>query len=86
MAVKRKKLAPLPQTITIKRNEDQPESMELVAKAVLDIDAGFKRMMNSGVSRDLIVLLLHDMTKVGKPHIRAILSAAPKIADTYIKK
>lgn len=74
----------LPQTVTIKRDETQPESMELIAKAILDIDSGFKRMLSSGASRDLIVLILHDMTKVGKPDIRAILNAAPKIADAYL--
>lgn len=76
----------LPQTVTIKRDESQPESLELVAQAILDIDAAFKRMLAGRASTGLIVLLLHDMTGVGKPAIRTILAAVPKIADTYLKR
>lgn len=60
--------------------------MEIVAKSIIDVADGFRKMLNSGVRRELIVLLLHDMTKVGKPDIRTILQAAPKIADTYLDR
>lgn len=74
----------LPQTLTVKRSEQEPEAMELVAKAILDIQDAFARM--SRVAKPaLIVLILHDLTGVGKPAIRSILAAAPKIKETYLK-
>lgn len=81
-----KKTKQLPQTVTIKRDEKEPESMELVAKAILDIDAAFKRVSASGLRQRAITLLLYDMTKVSMGDIRAILDAAPKLADTYLRK
>jgi hypothetical protein len=74
----------LPQAVTIQRDEQDPESMELVAQAIIDIADGFAKMRKIAEDR-LIVLLLHDLTGVGKPSIRAILAAAPKIRDTYLR-
>ncbi len=76
----------LPQTVVIRRDETQPEQMELVAKAIIEIDQGFKRLLSAGATKELIVLLLHDMTKVGKPDIRAVLYAAPRIAEKYLTR
>lgn len=78
-----KKQKQLPQTITIKRDETQPENLELVAKAIIDLAEAFRRAEKI-LTRRALVVLLHDMTKVGIPAIRDILIAAPKIADTYL--
>lgn len=80
-----KKAKELKQAVTITRDEAQPEDMQLVAKAILDVADGFSKMNRVLTSRAL-ELLLHDMTKVGIPSIRAILHAAPKMADTYLRK
>lgn len=74
----------LPQKITIKRDESKPESMELVAKAILDIAEAVTTMRERGKDK-LIVLLLHDMTGVTKRDIQNILDAAPNIARTYLR-
>lgn len=76
----------LSQAITVKRSEAEPEALELVAAAILSVEQGFKKLLNAGASEALIVLLLHDMTKVGKPDIRAILKAAPRIAEVWLSK
>lgn len=75
----------LTQNVTIQRNETEPESMELVAAAILSVERGFKALLNSGASEGLIVLLLHDMTKVSKVDIRKILHAAPRISAQWLK-
>lgn len=81
-----KKTKTLPQTITIQRHETEPESMELIAKAILDIDVAFKRALNAGGKNRLIEILLRDMTQVSIVEIRKILAAAPKIAETYLTR
>lgn len=77
-------MKPLQQVVTIKRAENQPESMELVAQALLDIADGVKTLRNRAKD-NLLVLLLHDMTGVNKRDIKLILDAAPEIAGKYLK-
>lgn len=74
----------LPQTVTIRRNETEPEAMELVAEALIKVADGIDQMRKHATDR-LIVVILHDLTGVGKPAIRALLSAAPKIRAEYLR-
>lgn len=80
-----KKKRGLPQTLTVKRNEHEPESMELVAQSIIDLDAAFKRLLTGPLKAETIVLLLHDMTKLSRTDIRKVLEAAGKIRQTYLK-
>jgi hypothetical protein len=74
-----------PQTVTIKRNEHEPENMELVAKSIIEIADALKpaRLI---VKDKLLVLLLHDMTGVPKRSIQLILDVLPNIAGHYLVK
>lgn len=67
------------QTITVKRDEAQPESVELLADAIIKCADGLEKLRSGPLSQRAIVVLLHDLTKVGIPHIRAIIDAAPNL-------
>lgn len=72
------------QQVKVKLDEENPEPMELIAKAIIDLAAAYDKMKKSGVKDEVIVLLLHDYTKVGKPDIRRILSALPILKNVYL--
>lgn len=75
------------QTITVKSNEENPEPVELIAQAVIDIAAAFKRLENSRVKKRVIVLLLKDMTHgIGITEIETILDAVPKLETYFLKQ
>lgn len=71
--------------VTVKKSEP-PESTEILAEAIVRIGAGFQKLKQSGVNEKAIVLLLHDATGVGKPAIRQILDALPRLAGWYCRK
>lgn len=75
----------LPQTMTITRDEHEPESAELIAAAILKIAHAFEQLQASRLRPNLTVLLLHDMTKVPKKEINKILKAAPLLVGRYLK-
>ena len=67
---------------------DPPESTEIMAEAIIKISAAMDKMLNApgGLTREAIVILIHEATKVGKPHIRAVLDALPKLRGWYCRK
>jgi hypothetical protein len=72
-------------TITIKTNEENPEPLEVLASAIITISDGFDKINKSSLSRKAVVLLIHELTRVPKGHIEAILNAAPLLAKHYTK-
>lgn len=85
-----KKLKTKDQIVKIKVSEEDPESVELIAKSIVAVSDSFEKLLNSGLSERAIVLLLHDLIPgycgVGIKHIEAILKYAPKLKSTYSTK
>ena len=50
------------------------------------ISRAFKKMTNSGLKRETLVLLLSDSSGVGKPTIRFILNAMGRLETEYLEK
>lgn len=82
---KKSKQKTLPQTLTLRRDETQPESMEILAQSIIDIDIAFKRWENGPLKRHTIILLLADATKLPRRDVKRIIEAASKIRQTYLK-
>lgn len=75
------------QTITVKSNEENPEPIEIIAQAVIDVSDAFKKIENSRLSRRAIVLLIKDRCNgIGITEIETILNVVPKLKDYYIKQ
>lgn len=79
------KRTPLTQQVTILRNEKEPESLELVAQAILDIDAAFKRIVNGPIKQHVIVLLLSHETKISQRDVKKVLDAAARLRNTILR-
>lgn len=75
-------------TIKIKKNEEQPESVELLAKSIVQVAEGFEKVLNSPLTSRALVVLLQDgigQTKISKSQIRLVLEALPRLKGWYIK-
>lgn len=79
-------MAKTKQAVTIKTNEENPEPLEIIAQAVIDISKAFERIQKSRLSQRLIILLIQDQTKISHAKIRQILEVVPKLKDIYLKK
>lgn len=76
---------PTPTVKLIVKEGDEPQPVEIIEQAIMDLAAGMKRLNASRLRREAIVLLLHDASKVGKPDIRAILDSMDRLEDIFLK-
>ena len=74
--------------IRIKKNEENPESVELLAQSIIQVAEGFRKVLSSPLTQRGLVVLLHDgigQGKISKPQIRLVLEALPRLMGWYIK-
>lgn len=76
------------QNIKIIKNEEKPETPELLAASIVAIAEGFTKLTKGGITQRGIVTLLKDMPgmqKVGREEINLVLMNLPKLAGYYVK-
>jgi hypothetical protein len=74
--------------IKIKKNDEAPESVELLAQSIISVAEGFQRVLNSPLTQRALVVLLHDgigTTKISKSQIKLVIEALPRLKAWYIK-
>jgi len=77
------------QTIKIVKNEEAPESAELLAKSIVEVAEGFSKLQKSALTQRAIVVLLQDgigQGKITKEQIRLVLDNLPRLKAWYIKQ
>ena len=74
------------QQITVKVNEANPEPLEVLAKAIIEVSDAFIKLQNGPLERRTIVLLLKDYTGLAGRDIEKVLDAAPKLKTYYLKR
>lgn len=75
--------------IKIVKNEESPESVELLAQSVIQVAEGFEKLKNSPLTQRALIVLLHDgigAAKITKSQIQLVLEALPRLKAWYIKK
>ncbi len=75
--------------IKIKKNEEAPESVELLAESIVKVADGFEKLLNSSLHERAYLTLLHDYIgagKINKKQIKLVLDALPRLKAWYIKK
>lgn len=72
-------------TVTVKVNEENPEPLEVLARAVIDVADGFEKIQNSRLQKRAIILLLHDLTGVRMNDIINVLDAGVLLKKKFIK-
>ena len=75
--------------IKVKKNEEAPESVELLAQSIIQVADGFEKVNNSSLSQRALIVLLHDAigtSKITRSQIKLVLEALPRLKGWYIKK
>lgn len=75
-----------PANVVVKQDEQAPVDVEILAAAIIKLDAAAQKLTTAGLSQDAIVVLLHDLTKVGKPDIRYVLNGLSQLRKRYCTK
>lgn len=71
--------------ISVKKNEQQPESKEVLAEAIIRIGEAFSALQKNGLNKRAIEVLVHAETKVAMRDIRLILDALPRLRGWYCR-
>ena len=74
--------------VHITKSVDKPESTEIMAASIVAISNGFTKLLNSGLNRRAIIVLVQDMvgaTKITKKDIELVLDAIPRLKAWYVK-
>ena len=74
--------------IKIKKDEENPESVELLAKSIIQVAEGFEKIANGPLSTTAIVVLLRHCigeSKISKAQVRLVIEALPRLKSWYIK-
>lgn len=73
-------------TITVVTNEENPEPVEIIAQAIIDIDAAFKKVRESRLTRRALVVLIHDRCRLPQKDINAVLDSVEFLKSAYTKE
>jgi len=74
--------------IKIKKNEENPETAEVLAEAIIKIANGFEKLLSTPLKEDAIVQLLmgmQGMAGISKGQVRLILKNLKRLKGWYIK-
>ena len=71
--------------IKVVKNAENPESTEILAEAIIRIGENFEKLQKSGINREAIVVLIHDMTKLPKRDIGLVLNSLAKMKGWYCR-
>lgn len=75
--------------IRIKKDELNPEPVELLAKSVIQVSEAAAKLVKSGLTQRAIIVLLQDgigAAKIGKDQIKLVLENLPKLKAWYVKE
>lgn len=74
--------------IKIVKNEQNPESTELLAKSIILVADGMKKILDGPLNMEAIVVLLQNKlgpTNISKGQIKLVLFNLPRLKAWYIK-
>lgn len=75
-------------TVTVKKDEKDPQPTEIIAQAIIDVSAAAKKLLSSRLSmRAIVILIQHSSVKsLSIADIQNVLNCAATLEETYIKK
>lgn len=73
--------------VRIVKNEDKPETPEVLASAIISISKGFEKLTSQGLTKRGIVTLIQGIpgVQVSRADIETVLDNLPKLASYYVK-
>lgn len=75
-------------SVKIKKTEGAEESVELLARSIVQVAEGFEIVKKSPLSQRALIVLLHDgigQGNITKGQIKLVLEALPRLKGWYVK-
>lgn len=72
------------ENVTLEELQKISDTSEKLAREIRMISRAFKKIASGGLTREALVVLLHDSTKIGKQDINYLLNALQRL-DEYTK-
>lgn len=76
--------------ITIGQKPDAPIATEILAKAIVDVAAGMKRILNGPLGENTIILLIQDAAggrgAISQDDVKRVLRSAARLEELYVRK
>lgn len=72
--------------LTIAKDPNEPQTIEVMEKAILQISEAATKLLNSRLTKRAITTLIHDDCKVPRRDIELVLETAKDLAKTYLKR
>lgn len=71
--------------VTILQNAENPETLELIAEAILNVSDAVKKIRAGRLTERALVLLIQDLSGVNQTNIMKVLKACEGLAAAYTK-
>lgn len=69
----------------VKKDPDDEVAVEVMERAIVEIGAAMKRMNETRLTRQAIVALIHDRSKVNKGVIELVLNNLDRLEEIWLK-
>lgn len=69
--------------VQVIKSEIEPEPTAVIAASIIKISDGFEKLLNGGLSRRALIVLLKDQTGVPQHQIDRILDALPALKAAF---
>jgi hypothetical protein len=73
------------ENVTLEELKKLESTSEKLAREIRMLSRAFKKMSTSGLKKETIVLLVHNLSNVGKPDVRAVMNALERMETEYTK-
>lgn len=71
--------------VDVKQDSEEPIPTEILAKSIADLGAAVRGMNATRLKREVLIVLLSDMTKQSKRQVAITLNALDQLEETYLK-
>lgn len=73
-------------SVKVVQEPEKEIPVEVIAKSIVEIAAGMKRINESRLTRDAIVTLIHEKSKVARSTVHIVLNNLDRLEETWLKK
>ena len=71
--------------IVVTQKEESPVAVEIIAQAIVDVAKGMRMVNESRLTRECIVTLIHERSKVARRDISLVLNNLDALEHIWLK-
>ena len=75
----------MPNVNIVPMDGEEPLPVNVIERAIVDIASAAKKIASTRLSQRALILLIHDVSKVGKRDIELVLNNLEQLEDLWLK-